>query len=365
MTFLETAVPLPQTNIQPFSQEFSLNELGVVAQELPMKFFDRHQISSFEQLIEYNIRNKIACDTTIIIGKETFKCHSTVLKVFTEYFVKLEMSGFSLEVIELPVDQVSMDAFREIYNWMLIEDFQIPRVKFADIFKTAIFLKVKALVKECMAIIDDKIIIGEREAVSIFLDSKKINCKLLQSHMVKKISKIFLTFVASLDFLELSFEEVYEFFKSNWIAINSELDMLYIALRWLEHEWPKRKSCVKRLFPLIKFEVIPSWMVVEIRSYPEKFAHIFDLVVDILNSAQHYHSHRHAAEEGFKGFKNEFHMAIPRKCIEDPLWKELNIQDNPRVFDGYEQFKVYLKKLNAMHWKKLKLVESRIAEEIQ
>lgn len=348
-----------------FSKEFSLKKLGVDSKELPSQFFENYQIPSYEKLTEYNIRNKRACDMTIIIGKETFKCHSVVLKVYTEYFVKLEMSGFSLEVIELPIDQVSIDAFREIYDWMLNEDFEIPRVKFADIFRTAIFLKVKDLVKECMAIIDDKLIIGEREAVSIFLEAKKINCKLLQSHMIKKISKIFLTFVASLDFLELNFEEVYEFFKSNWIAVNSEMDMLYVALRWLEYEWPKRQNCVKKLFKLIKFEVIPSWMVVEIRSYPENYAHIFDLVVDILNDAQHYHSNRHAAENGLGAFKNECHMAIPRKRIDDPKWKELKIQDNPRVFDAYEQFKIYLKKLNANHWKKLKLLETQLGEQMQ
>jgi hypothetical protein len=337
----------------------------VEPQELPEEFFEEHQIQAYEKLIEYNIRNMRACDTTIIIGKETFKCHSIVLKVQTEYFVKLEASGFSLEVIELPTDQVSINAFREIYNWMLNDDYKIPRTKFADIFKTAIFLKVKDLVKECMAIIDDKSIIGEREAISIFLEAKQINCKLLQSHMVKKISKIFLTFVASLDFLELNFEEVHEFFKSNCIAVNSEIDMLFVALRWIEFEWPKRKNCVKKLFKLIKFEVLPSWMVVEIRSYPEKYAHIFDLVVDILNDAQHYHSQRHAAEEGFEGFKSEFHMAIPRKRIDDPKWKALNIQDNPHVFDAYEQFKIYLKKLDGTHWKKVKFVENQVTEIIQ
>lgn len=355
---------LSQSN-KTSSKEFSIHELGVKPKELPEIFFNNHQIPSYENLIEYNIRNFRACDTTIVIGKDKFKCHSIVLKVHTDYFVKLEASGLRLEVIELPPDQVSINAFREIYNWMLIEDFKIPRPKFADIFKTAIFLKINDLVKECMAIIDDNLIIGEREAVSIFLEAKKINCKLLQSHMVKKISKIFLTFVASLDFLELNFEEVYEFFKSNRIAVNSEMDMLFVALRWLEYEWPKRKNCVKKLFKLIKFEVIPSWIVVEIRSYPEKYAHIFDLVVDILNDAQHYHSQRHAAEGGLEGFKSETLMAIPRMRIDDPKWKSFNIQDNPHVFDAYEQFKIYLKQLKGTHWKKLKFIDTQVAEKIE
>lgn len=348
-----------------FTREHSLKELKVTPYELPPIFFDDHQIPTFEQFIEFNIKNKAACDSIVIIGKEKFKCHSIVLKVHTEYFVKLESSGLSLEVIELPCNQLSMDAFREVYDWMLNENYQVPRVKFADIFRTAIFLKIKDLVKECMAIIDDKSIIDEREAVSIFLDAKKINCKLLQSHMIKKISKIFLTFVASLDFLELNFEEVYEFFKSNWIAVNSEMDMLFIALRWLEFEWPKRKNYVKKIIPLIKFEVIPSWMVVEIRNYPQKYAHIFDLVVDILIDAQHYHSHRHAAEEGFEGFSSEYHRAIPRKRINDPRWREMKIQDNPHIFDAYKQFKVYLTKLNSTHWKKIKYIDSDMALETQ
>lgn len=280
------------------SKEYFLKELGIKPREFPPQFFLNHKIPSCANMIEYNLRNKIACDTTILIGKETFECHSIVLKVHTEFFIKWEESGCSMKTVELPSNQVSMDSFNEIYDWVLNENYEIPRLKFADIFKSAVFLKIKDLVKECMAIIDDKELIGEREAISIFLEAKKINCRLLQSHMIAKVSRIFLTFVASLDFLELSFEEVHEFFKSNGIAVNSETDMLYVALRWLEFEWPKRKSSVKRLFSLIKFEVMPFWILAEIRKYPENLAHIFCLVVDIIDDAMRDHSHRHAAEEG-------------------------------------------------------------------
>lgn len=279
-----------------FSKELSLKELGIKPREFPPQFFLNHNIPLCSNMIEYNLKNKIACDTTIIIGKETFECHSIVLKVHTEYFIKWEESGYSMETVELPSNQVSMDSFSEIYNWMLNENYEIPRPKFADIFKSGVFLKIKDLVKECMAIIDDKELIDERVAISIFLEAKKIDCRLLQSHMIAKVSKIFLTFVASLEFLELSFEEVHEFFKSNAIAVNSETDMVYVALRWLEFEWPKRKSSVKRLFKLIKFEVMPFWILAEIRKYPENLAHIFCLVEDIIDDAMRDHSHRHAEE---------------------------------------------------------------------
>lgn len=280
------------------SQEYFLKDLGIKPKEFPSQFFENHKIPLCSQLIENNLKNKIACDTTIVIGKDTFECHSIVLKVHTEYFVKWEESGYSMEMVELPSNQVSMDSFREIYDWMLMDNYEIPRPKFADIFKSGVFLKIKDLVKECMAIIDDKDLIGEREAISIFLEAKKIECRLLQSHMIAKISRIFLTFVASLDFLELTFEEVHEFFKSNGIAVNSETDMLYVAMRWLEFEWPKRKSFVKRLFKLIKFEVMPFWILAEIRKYPEHLQHIFSLVEDIIDDAMRDHSHRYAAEEG-------------------------------------------------------------------
>lgn len=69
---------------------------------------------------------------------------------------------------------------------------------------------------------------------------------------------------------------------------------------------------------------------------------------------------------GNRGFyTNRSHIVIPRKLIIDSKWKQLNLQDNPRVFEGYECFKGYLKQLNATHWKKLKLVETQNAEEIQ
>lgn len=283
-----------------FSKEYFLKELNVHPKELPMEFFEYHKIPHCSELIEYNLRNKIACDTTIIIGKETFQCHSIVLKVHTNYFMISEEAGFSMEKIELSPTDVSMESFREIYDWMLNEDYSIPRPKFADIFKSAVFLKIRDLIKECMAIIDSKELIDEREAVAIFLEAKRVNCPLLQSHVITKISRIFLTFVSSLDFLELSFNEIVEFFKSHGIAVNSEMDMMYVALRWLEFDWPKRAECVRDLFKLIKFDLMPLWILTEIKKYPKYLAHIFILVEDILENTMRERSYLHTVENGEK-----------------------------------------------------------------
>lgn len=60
------------------------------------------------------------------------------------------------------------------------------------------------------------------------------------------------------------------------------------------------------------------------------------------------------------------HFAIPRKLIDDPKWKQLKLLDNPRVIEGYETFKYYLKQLNGTYWKKLKIVDDvQIAEEVE
>lgn len=215
-------------------------------------------------------KNRQQTDTKVTIGNEIFDCHMTVLKCYSEYFAKLDTNkSLDTRDVILQEDQVTAKAFKKIYKWMLSDDGNVARSNFAEVFKAAKYLKISELTDQMMCIVDDKKLIGEREALSLYLEAREVNEKTLQSFMMSKISRIFLTFVASWEYLMLSYEEVEQLFKSNRLGVNSELDMLFAAIRWLQHDWPCHKKNVSNLLKYVRFELIRSWQLVELKKYPK------------------------------------------------------------------------------------------------
>ena len=331
------------------AKEQSFESLKFEVKSFP-KNFARVKYPTFILCIEKFIQKFKFCDTVIVIGKERFNCHFIVVKCFSKHFEKF---GKNTTSIELPTDQVTPKAFCEIYEWMLASDNHIKRESFAEVFKAVRFLQIDKLLQHLMMIVDDQHIISEREAISVFLEAKRFNAKCLQSFMVGKISKIFLTFVASKEFLECTLDEALEFFKSNRIAINSEVDMIFTAIRWLLYKWPRRKNNIKQILKQIKFELIVPWQLVEFKKYPQQLGPIFHPIEiqTAIDEALSYQSTRQL--QTFSDEHLSERLIVSRRIIDDPLWQGFDFDRNSNVHVGYNNFKEYLKKLDAFHWTRI------------
>lgn len=336
--------------------EKSISMLGFY----PREFLPEEASAKFPdclQIIEKMLKNREQTDTRVAVGQETFDCHMVVLKSYSEYFEKLEKNKeLDIRIVILPDDKVTPIAFNMIYDWMLSDENRLPRSHFAELFKAAKFLNVRELRNQMICCIGDKKIIGEREALSIYLEANEVDEKQLQEFMLKKISKIFLTFVASWEFLMLNLEEVEEFFKSNRLGVNSELDMLFAALRWLQHEWPKRKKSVKLLMQHVRFELIKSWQLVELKKYPKELEHIFKIqnVQEMIDKALAAIALQNADLTEDKPTET-----FSRRIINDPMWNKYEFEKNPNVYENYHNFSAYLNRLDACHWRKLKYADPK------
>lgn len=305
------------------------------------------------------LKNRECTDTKVFIGTETFDCHMLVLKSYSEYFAKLDKSeNIDRQCIIVPDEKVTPIAFEIIYEWMLEDDDKPHRRYFAEVFKAATFLKVSELLDQQICCIDDMKQIGEREALSIYLEAKEADEKHLQNMMVKKISKIFLTFASSWEFLVLKCDELEAMFSSNRLAVNSELDMLFVAIRWLQHEWPSRKKSIVPLLKFIRFDFFESWQLVELKKYPVELENIFKIpdVQKLIDKALFTISLRNAHVEGEGDMPPD---AINRCLIDDPLWREFNFDKNPNMFKNYCNFSKYLKHFVGDRWRSLKYVDPR------
>lgn len=342
--------------------EKTLFELGLRPKD---SSYNDDTIHDYLSKVTKLIQNFKQTDVSIQIGTDLFECHMDVLKCYSEYFVFLDADdNNSNEVIELSETDVTPKAFAIIYDWMLSDDNCVPRELFPEIFKAALFLKVKELEQNCFRYMDLKL--EERSGLQLYLEAKYVNLPILQKQMSQTISKIFLTFAASIEFLNLSFDEVEAILTSNKIAVNSELDVLFVAIKWLHHEWPKRQSYVTELIQHVRFSMIVAWQLVELKKYPTEFKHIFmipevqGLIDDALNFVNT--KNKHIDENIFINYKylNQ-HKQLHRQIImNDSNWQRYKFNTNPDIFQNYLNFCKYLNEIDNNHWKKVKLKSSTI-----
>jgi hypothetical protein len=347
----------PSSIEQSTFSETTLSSLGI----RPRQFTIEEGSANFPthlELIEKMVRRREHCDTEVIIGTERFNCHMIVLSGYSDYFEDLKKNEeFDTHTVFLPEEQVSPTAFKIIYDWML-SDGDIPmRLHFAAVFKATKFLKVHEYLAQFMCVIDDKTVIGEREALSIYLEAKAVNEKSLQDFMRPKVSKLFLTFVSSWEYLELTFEEVESFFRSNTVSVNSELDMLFAAIRWLQHEWPRRHKMVTPLLKQVRFELMQTCQLVDLKNFPDEFKHIFkapevqQVIDNALTSLLQQSSNQADGDNEPK--------VINRRLINDPMWNSFDFETCTDFKENYKNFCKYLKNLRGKHWQNIKYADPK------
>lgn len=315
---------------------------------------------SFLTCMEKSFKDHQNTDTKVVVGHETFHCHMMVLKCYSEYFEKLEKNqNLDSQSLILPEDQVSTIAFHNVYDWMLSDEYSLPRFHFAELYKAVNFLKIHELKSQIMCYIDDKGLIGERTALSIYLEAKEADEKSLQGLMLNKISKIFLTFIASWEYLMLESSEVQAFFKSNRLGVNSELDMLFASIRWLQHEWPQRKVYVSSIMKLVRWELIQSWQLVELKNFPKELEQIFKIteVQEMIDKALFFISLQ--CSDSSAGDGDKLPEILSRLIINDQMWNEFEFERNPNFYQNYRNFCKYLNQLDACHWRKIKYADPK------
>lgn len=341
-------------------KEMTLHELGLRPRNCTYK---DDSIPDYLSKVTKLIKNYEQTDVTIKIGTEVFECHMDVLKCYSDYFVYLDTDeSNSNEVIELSEADVTSNAFTIIYNWMLSNDNCVQRDSYPEIFKAALFLKVKELEENCFRYMDLKL--DERSALQLYLEAKSVNLPILQKQMVQSISKIFLTFAASVEFLNLSFDEVETILASNKIGVNSELDVLFVAIKWLHHEWPKRQSRVMELIKNVRFGMILAWQLVELKKYPTELKHIFMIpeVQGLIDDALNFVNTKNKIENSFIIYKYlRRDKQLQRQIIiNDSNWQRYNFDINPDILQNYLKFCKYLNEIDNNHWKKVKFMTSNI-----
>ncbi|XP_067210524.1 uncharacterized protein [Linepithema humile] len=220
------------------------------------------------QELTRRITNYKNADCVVRIDQDAFYCHLLVLQSYSTFFDEKNDKD-----INLSGSSVTSKAFSIIYDWMISpisESYQLlRRDNILEIFMAAQYLGIKELEEQCWAFIDNDELFSEDTAFLLYLEAKKIGNTAVMELMVPRIMKFFLMLVSTKDFLELSVDELCLLLKSNYICVNSEMEILMSAVRWLMHDWNERKQYMLEVLKCVRFGLIAPWQLVDVKRNPE------------------------------------------------------------------------------------------------
>ncbi|XP_025837329.1 uncharacterized protein LOC108745208 isoform X2 [Agrilus planipennis] len=214
------------------------------------------------------ITNYTNADCIVYIDNEEFNCHLIVLQCYSQVFD----SYIAVKKVELPSDKVSPGAFAFIYEWMLSGEpsyKELNRENVLEIFNAAKYLKIKDLMEQCWALIDNIEVFTEDTAFLLYADANDKNLHDVMELMLPRIQKFFLMLVSSQDWLDLEKEDIKAFLNSNYICVNCEMEVFMSAVRWLRHDWENRSDYILEIMECVRFGNIAPWQLIDIKRNPE------------------------------------------------------------------------------------------------
>ncbi|XP_044754523.1 uncharacterized protein LOC123313627 [Coccinella septempunctata] len=214
------------------------------------------------------ITNYTNADCKVYIDNEEFNCHLLVLQCYSELFDEY----IAVKKVELPSDKCSASSFAFIYEWMITGEpsyKELNRDNVLDIFISAKYLKIKDLMEQCWAFIDNVEVFSEDTAFFLYMDAKSKGYEEVQELMLPRIQGFFLMLVSSQDWLELQVEDVKNLLQSNYICVNCEMEVFMSAVRWLKHDWANRDKFKYEVLSCVRFGNIAPWQLVDIKRNPE------------------------------------------------------------------------------------------------
>ncbi|XP_055845675.1 uncharacterized protein LOC129911781 isoform X2 [Episyrphus balteatus] len=353
----------PSTEDDLIPEEKTLVEIGFKANQIEdWESINQPKKQDLYGLLKNMIDKYIKPNVQIRVGDVSFNCHMMVLQCYSDFF----MDCSNESVIQLPPEKITAQAFMMIYDWMLSADPLVQREGILELFNAANFLKIKGLVDQCWVCLDDDIRFQEDTAFLLYLEARNYGLEMLQQLMLTRICKFFLTLVASKDFLLLSANEICTLLSSNSIGVNSEVEILMSAVRWLSYNWTDRQCHMLDLLKCVRFGLMPPWILVALGRDTDceavqrviDNAEVKKMIEDGLSytTTKLYYSKN---IDNFLAFMERYKLTKPiqRQWICDEQCDFHHKTDCPnRLYITYKSFLEYLEMIRSKgkdHWKTL------------
>ena len=316
-----------------------------------------HEKQSLMKLISEQLQKPESFDVSVLIGDESFNCLMLILQSFSKYF---KLRSRHDKIIALPSAKITAMVFQKIYKWMLMESKAVERENLIPLLIGAQFLEVEMLEQQIWNLIQDGERFQENEAFLLYLEARQSNFEKVQSMMMARVQKFFMTVVCSEEFLLMQPFELRNWLKLDSIGINSEVEVFYAIVRWLLHDWNYRNEFLVNLVDVVRFGLIQPWRIVEFRHNQNtgKLKKILENaeLQGILESSLSYSTYRSCFgsdefTDQFSDFLHRFGFKrlYPRETF-DPDWT-VRYKDSAYTYEYFEEYLNEIKTNALTNWK--------------
>ncbi|KAH8408897.1 hypothetical protein KR009_003418, partial [Drosophila setifemur] len=216
-----------------------------------------HKLAPHEVILK-SLQNFWHDDLEIQIETKFFHVNRFLFTHFARNF-----AGFTNAFLQIPVAKVQMNLLTRIYDWMLgdssgiqIDDDLIP------FFVAAKYLGIQLLVDQYWATFarGGNGGLWEQNAFHTYLIARESRCEDVMALMLGRVRKCFLPVVASLEFLEFDANQVACLLRQDTLCVNSEDEVFFACVRWLEYSWKLRKEHMIGVLASVRFPHLSGWL---------------------------------------------------------------------------------------------------------
>ncbi|XP_030379570.1 uncharacterized protein LOC115627850 [Scaptodrosophila lebanonensis] len=213
------------------------------------------------ELLRDMIEHNKGATTQIVIDSIHFECMPTLLKCYSVWFANRD---WRLTTFKFTGEDVPAEGFRLVYEWMRFQvrptyDTVVPMLQVAK------HLQVDILQDQCWDLLADESI-REKRGFHLYLQSKGMPAlDDVRDLMLARLRFYFLPLVGHDDFLNLDVEDVVSLLKLDTIGVNSEVEVFFSVLRWLNKAPEQRQKHLRKLMACVRFCFLPMFFLFSLK----------------------------------------------------------------------------------------------------
>lgn len=316
----------------------------------------RNTPSLMKKIINH-IQKPGTSDIVVKIKEDIFNCHMHILQSYSNLF---RTRSRHEKTIELNSERISAEVFYKVYRWLLSSSKSLERESLIAVMSAAEYLQIEKLLKQCWEVVKQVEWFIEEEAFLLYLEAKAKRIEKVQTIMRQQVKKYFLTVASTRDFVEMEADEVANWLRMDTLGVNCEIEIFFVAARWLLYDWEQRKKHVMSLMKHIRFALLEPWRVIEF-----KRNEMTGVLGEILKNQElqsffehdiYYSVYRNCFKDEYSEYFCDFlqrfgyKRVFQRELIDDQFWQE-NFKSSPYMYEDFLKYLCVIRSNPDSHWK--------------
>ncbi|XP_037720350.1 uncharacterized protein LOC119553804 [Drosophila subpulchrella] len=191
----------------------------------------------------------------VVVGNTVYKCQVLILRIYCRLFSNNLKRG---DLVRFPNGVMNNECFEMAYGWMITDQIYCHRSQLLDLLVATDLLKCAPLARSLFQRLDDHRHFSDLKAFACFWEAKRRGIKAMADMMLARAGKAFLALVCTKGFLRMDVYSLCDLLRSDGLAVQSEIEVFYAALLWLESNYQRRKIYIFRVMCLVRFHMMPN-----------------------------------------------------------------------------------------------------------